>query len=67
MVMLHGLEHGRRSDTRPTADGDVLVDIRVPPAALREIASFLAENGLEPGLAPEGIQHRFKRELPMAN
>jgi hypothetical protein len=61
MVMLHGLEHGR-SDTRPTADGDVLVDIRALPAALREITSFLAESGLEPELAPEGIQHRFKRE-----
>jgi hypothetical protein len=31
MVMLHGLECGR-SDARPTADGDVLVDIRSGPA-----------------------------------
>lgn len=60
MVMLHGLEHGR-SDVRPTADGDVLVDIRARPRALREIIRFLSENGLEPELAPEGIQHRFKR------
>jgi hypothetical protein len=60
MVMLHGLEHGR-SDVRPTADGDVLVDIRVRPAALREVIRFLFENGLEPELAPDGIQHRFKR------
>lgn len=60
MVMLHGLEHGR-SDVRPTADGDVLVDIRARPGALREITRFLSENGLEPEIAPEGIQHRFKR------
>lgn len=60
MVMLHGLEHGR-SDVRPTADGDVLVDIRVRPGALRDVTRFLSENGLEPEVAPEGIQHRFKR------
>jgi hypothetical protein len=60
MVMLHGLEHGR-SDVRPTADGDVLVDIRARPRALREIVRFLSENGLQPQLAPEGIQHRLKR------
>jgi hypothetical protein len=60
MVMLHGLEHGR-SDLRPTADGDVLVDIRTRPGALREISRFLFEEGLEPELAPEGIQHRFRR------
>jgi len=60
MVMLHGLEHGR-SDLRPTADGDVLVDIRARPGALREITRFLSEQGLAAELAPEGIQHRFKR------
>lgn len=60
MVMLHGLEH-RRSDVRPTADGDVLVDIRVRPGALREVIRFLSQKGLEPELAPEGLQHRFKR------
>lgn len=60
MVMLHGLEHAR-SDVRPTADGDVLADIRSRPGALREISRFLSENGLEPEVAPEGIQHRFKR------
>ncbi len=61
MVMLHGLENGR-SDARPTADGDVLVDIRSRPAALREITTFLREHGLEPELAPDGIQHRFSRK-----
>lgn len=60
MVRLHGLEHAR-SDVRPTADGDVLADIRARPGALREISRFLSENGLEPEVAPEGIQHRFKR------
>lgn len=60
MVMLHGLERGR-SDVRPTADVDVLVDIRVRPGALRAVVRFLSENGLEPEVAPEGIQHRFKR------
>ena len=61
MVMLHGLESGR-SDTRPTADGDVLVDIRVRPAALREIIAFLRQHDLEPELAPDDIQHRFTRK-----
>jgi hypothetical protein len=61
MVMLHGLERGR-SDARPTADGDVLVDIRVRPSALREITAFLSAKGLVAELAPEGVQHRFKRE-----
>lgn len=62
MVMLHGLENGR-SDTRPTADGDVLVDIRARPTALREISAFLRERDLQPELAPDGIQHRFTRKI----
>jgi hypothetical protein len=61
MVMLHGLAN-ERSDTRPTADGDVFVDIRTRPAALRQVTAFLREHGLEPELAPDGIQHRFTRK-----
>ena len=65
MVMLHGLEHGR--SVRPTADGDVLVDIRARPAALREIIRFLSENGLEPELAPDGIAIASSAEPTTAN
>jgi hypothetical protein len=49
MVALHGLEHGR-TDARPSADGDVLVDIRADPEALRAIVPV----GRASGVAPEG-------------
>ena len=58
MVALYGIDHGR-TDTRPTADGDVLVDIRADPSALREISNFLTARDLRPDLAPDGIVHRF--------
>ncbi len=58
MVALYGIEHGR-TDTRPTADGDVLVDIRADPSALRQISNFLTARELEPDPAPDGIVHRF--------
>ncbi len=59
MVALHGLEHGR-SDARPSADGDVLVDVRADPTALRRITDFLIANSMAPDPAPDGIVHRFK-------
>src|SRR6267154_1243407 len=43
MVALHGLEHGR-TDARPSADGDVLVDVRAdlttsPPGRTIQVPS----------------------------
>jgi hypothetical protein len=59
MVALYGVQHGR-TDIRPTADGDVLVDIRADPSALRQVSSFLTGRDLNPDPAPDGILHRFK-------
>jgi hypothetical protein len=60
MVFLYGVEH--QQQPRPTDDADIVVDIQANPAALGEIVRFIKGRGLEPELAPEGIQHRFKRE-----
>ncbi len=62
MVALHGLEHGR-SDWRPSADGDVLANIRADPTALRRITEFLTVRSFEPDPGPDGIVHRFKGHL----
>jgi hypothetical protein len=59
MVALYGVEHGR-TGIRPTADGDVLVDTRAEPSALRRMSNFLIANNLDPDPAPDGILHRFK-------
>ena len=59
MVALHGMEHGR-TDARPSADGDVLVDVRADPTALHRITAFLTARSLEPDPGPDGILHRFK-------
>jgi hypothetical protein len=59
MVTLHGLKHGR-TDARPSADGDVLVDIRADPTALHKISDFLIHRSLQPDPGPDGILHRFK-------
>lgn len=62
MVALHGLEHDRY-DWRPSADADVLVNIRADPAALRRIAEFLTTppRSLKGDPGPDGILHRFIR------
>ncbi len=59
MVALHGLERGR-TDARPSADGDVLADIRADPTALHKISNFLISRALQPDPGPDGILHRFK-------
>lgn len=61
MVALHGLEHGKRM-LRPTADGDVLADIRARQGALREIVTFLQARDLRPDPGPGHLLHRFRRE-----
>jgi len=61
MVALHGLECGR-TDIRPTTDGDVLVDIRADPAALRRVVRFVTDRGFEMDPGPEGQGHRYKRQ-----
>ncbi|GAA1817260.1 hypothetical protein GCM10009835_41560 [Planosporangium flavigriseum] len=58
MVALHGLEHGR-TDARPSADGDVLVDIRAQPTALRRVTDFLTNRSFRPDPSPQGLVHRF--------
>lgn len=61
MVALHGFEAGR-DRIRVSADADVLVDVRVIPAATREFSSHLQQLGfgLE-GVSPEGVGHCFVR------
>jgi len=59
MVGLFGVQYGR-TGWRPTDDGDVLVDIRAEPSALRRISGFLTARDLQPDPSPEGILHRFK-------
>src|SRR5260221_12165279 len=56
MVALYGIDHGR-TETRPTADGDVLGDIRADPSALREISNFLTARDLRTDLAPDRSVH----------
>ena len=62
MVTLHGIEHGR-TDIRPSVDGDVLVDVRADPLALRQVVHFLELRAFEPDPGPDGLLHRFKRKL----
>jgi hypothetical protein len=62
MVALHGLEHGR-TDARPSADGDVLVDIRAQPTALRRVTDFLIKRSFQPDPGPDGLLHRFKIKI----
>ena len=44
MVTLHGIEHGR-TDIRPSVDGDLLVDVRADPSALRHVVHFFERRG----------------------
>jgi len=66
MVGLYGVQYGR-TGIRPTADGDVLVDIRADPSALRRASDFLTARNLQPDPAPDGILHRFKGVVSSGN
>jgi len=61
MVFLHELER-QSTDTRPTDDIDVVVDLRAEPAGLSRIHSALISASFDqdqPG--PEGTAHRYRR------
>ena len=61
MVFLHELER-QSTDTRPTYDIDVVVDLRAEPAGLSRIHSALISASFDqdsPG--PEGTAHRYRR------
>ncbi len=61
MVFLHEVERGA-DDTRPTADVDLVVDLRVRPAALRHVHRVLTNadfDQLDPNA--DGIAHRYSR------
>lgn len=61
MVMVHCLERGA-VPTRPTDDGDAVVDLRARPSALREVTAGLVEVGfLADGITADGHQHRWRR------
>jgi hypothetical protein len=61
MVFLHELER-QSTDVRPTADIDVIVDLRAGPNGLARIHSALISASFDqgsPGL--EGTAHRYRR------
>jgi len=60
LVALHGIEQGRATP-RPSADLDVLADVRADRAALRCIVSFLESNGFQPDPGPGDVVHRYVR------
>jgi hypothetical protein len=62
MVTLHGLEHAR-TDIRPSIDGDLLVDIRADPTALRRVVGFFTGRAFAPDPGPDGLLHRFNCRL----
>jgi hypothetical protein len=61
MVFLHEVEH-QSTDVRPTYDIDLVVDLRVQPAALKRTHSVLTKAGFAQDLpSPEGVAHRYRR------
>ena len=61
MVILHEVER-ESTDTRPTNDIDLVVDLRIDPAALEHTHIVLAGAGFSQDLpSPEGVAHRYRR------
>ena len=61
MVLLHCLERGA-VPTRPTDDGDMVVDLRARPTILRDVTGALMRLGFAAdGITAEGHQHRWIR------
>ena len=61
MVFLHEVER-ESTDTRPTNDIDLVVDLRIDPAALEHTHTVLAGAGFSQDLpSPEGVAHRYRR------
>ena len=62
MVHLYCQERGF-SPSRPTNDGDVVLDVRAQPNVLRDFTGALAAVGFtSAGISPEGHQHRWVRD-----
>lgn len=62
MVHLYCQERGS-SPSRPTNDGDVVLDVRAQPNVLRDFTGALAALGFtSAGVSPEGHQHRWVRD-----
>ena len=61
MVFLHEVER-ESTDVRPTNDIDLVVDLRIDPAALGHTHTVLARAGFSQDLpSPEGVAHRYRR------
>lgn len=61
MVALHAFEAGR-ARPRASMDADVIVDVRILPAATRTFSILLQETGFAlEGVSTEGVGHRFVR------
>lgn len=61
MVFLHEVER-ESTDIRPTNDIDLVVDLRIDPAALEHAHTVLAGAGFSQDLpSPEGVAHRYRR------
>ena len=61
MVLLHCLERGA-VPTRPTDDGDMVVDLRARPSILRDVTGALVRLGFAAdGITADGHQHRWIR------
>lgn len=61
MVALHGFEAGRER-VRASTDADILVNVRIIPAATREFSTHLQDTGFNlESVSAEGVGHRFVR------
>ena len=61
MVLLHEIER-QATDVRPTNDIDLVIDVRVQPAALKRAHSVLTKAGFTQDLPnPAGVAHRYRR------
>ena len=61
MVFLHEVER-ESTDVRPTYDIDLVVDLRIEPAALEHTHHVVSRAGFVQDLpSPEGIAHRYRR------
>lgn len=61
IMYLLALEHGAELP-RPTADVDVVVDVRALPGGTEWLASWLVDRGFEQDMpSSDGISHRFRR------
>ena len=61
MVFLHEVERAA-SETRPTDDVDVVVDLRVQPTGLVHVHGVLTRSGFDQSMPSiDGIAHRYHR------